>query len=189
VKPAARVRVSKPPPGRHHFPAHCIIMAADTPHMGLPNRAAAQPPQTRLCHLFLTPSPVALAVNLQFPLNWIWWVTMAVTTFALSSLSEICIYYLHDMKEIALVSPFLRLPPSRTLHTRSVAQRLQRVVTRAGTLDSRDPSTLEHPRWVRHTTPHAMRTSLRRVEILLESLRRVEILLESHVRWLHLTGV
>lgn len=45
---------------------------------------------------------VAFAVNLQFPVNWIWWVTMAVSTFALSSLSEISIYYLHDMKEIAL---------------------------------------------------------------------------------------
>mmetsp|Transcript_7447 Transcript_7447/g.15184 ORF Transcript_7447/g.15184 Transcript_7447/m.15184 type:complete len:161 (-) Transcript_7447:147-629(-) len=43
-----------------------------------------------------------IIVRQAFPTNWIWWVTMAVTTFMLSSLGEMSIYYLHDMKEIQL---------------------------------------------------------------------------------------
>mmetsp|Transcript_44316 Transcript_44316/g.73833 ORF Transcript_44316/g.73833 Transcript_44316/m.73833 type:complete len:161 (+) Transcript_44316:217-699(+) len=43
-----------------------------------------------------------IIVRQAFPLNWIWWLSMAVTTFMLSSLSEMSIYYLHDMKEIEL---------------------------------------------------------------------------------------
>jgi len=91
-------------------------MAADRPHIGTRDSCRRPPSPNPPPPPLLTPSPPgALAVNLQFPLNWIWWVTMAVATFALSSLSEICIYYLHDMKEIALVSPFdyvSRLPRS-----------------------------------------------------------------------------
>mmetsp|Transcript_17242 Transcript_17242/g.23821 ORF Transcript_17242/g.23821 Transcript_17242/m.23821 type:complete len:161 (-) Transcript_17242:423-905(-) len=45
---------------------------------------------------------VCCLVNQAFPLNWIWWVTIIPTTFMLSSLSELSIYYLHDMKEIDL---------------------------------------------------------------------------------------
>lgn len=44
-----------------------------------------------------------VAVSQSFPVNWIWWVTLIVCTFILSSLSEISIYYLHDMVEIAVV--------------------------------------------------------------------------------------
>mmetsp|Transcript_6695 Transcript_6695/g.7679 ORF Transcript_6695/g.7679 Transcript_6695/m.7679 type:complete len:164 (-) Transcript_6695:1239-1730(-) len=37
-----------------------------------------------------------------FPVNWIWWVTMVVMTFLLSSGGELSIYYLRDMREIEL---------------------------------------------------------------------------------------
>eukprot|EP00899_Mesostigma_viride_P014892 jgi/Mesvir1/23403/Mv21096-RA.1 len=37
-----------------------------------------------------------------FPLNWIWWVTIIVCTFVLSSIGEYSIYFLRDMKEIQL---------------------------------------------------------------------------------------
>mmetsp|Transcript_21540 Transcript_21540/g.41083 ORF Transcript_21540/g.41083 Transcript_21540/m.41083 type:complete len:161 (+) Transcript_21540:361-843(+) len=45
---------------------------------------------------------LSIAVSQSFPVNWIWWVTLIVCTFILSSLSEISIYYLHDMVEIAV---------------------------------------------------------------------------------------
>ena len=37
-----------------------------------------------------------------FPVNWIWWVTIVVLTFLLSTLSEVSIYFLRDMREIEL---------------------------------------------------------------------------------------
>lgn len=39
---------------------------------------------------------------LDFPKNWVWWITNAVATFLLSTLSEATTYYLHDMREIAV---------------------------------------------------------------------------------------
>lgn len=41
-------------------------------------------------------------VMTDFPKNWVWWVTNAVATFILSTLSEAATYYLHDMREIAV---------------------------------------------------------------------------------------
>mmetsp|Transcript_31084 Transcript_31084/g.101313 ORF Transcript_31084/g.101313 Transcript_31084/m.101313 type:complete len:168 (+) Transcript_31084:1563-2066(+) len=41
-------------------------------------------------------------VNVAFPTNWIWWVTLAGSTFLLSTGGELSIYYLHDMREIEL---------------------------------------------------------------------------------------
>jgi len=49
---------------------------------------------------------VVMAVPLQqlgvsaFPLNWVWWVTLIVSTFILSTLGEVLVYFLSDMREI-----------------------------------------------------------------------------------------
>mmetsp|Transcript_18942 Transcript_18942/g.60855 ORF Transcript_18942/g.60855 Transcript_18942/m.60855 type:complete len:100 (-) Transcript_18942:164-463(-) len=45
---------------------------------------------------------VSCAVMQAFPVNWIWWVTIVVLTFLLSTLSEVSIYFLRDMREIEL---------------------------------------------------------------------------------------
>ena len=41
-------------------------------------------------------------VNMQFPAAWIWWVTILIAAGATSLLSEPLLYFLVDMREIAL---------------------------------------------------------------------------------------
>lgn len=48
------------------------------------------------CHVILS-----CAVNAAFPTNWIWWVTLILSTFGLSSLGEFANYY-RDMKDIVV---------------------------------------------------------------------------------------
>jgi len=43
-----------------------------------------------------------LAVNQQFPVNWIWWVTLIIATILVSVAAEFAIYFLRDLKEIEL---------------------------------------------------------------------------------------
>ena len=44
---------------------------------------------------------VTCAVNADFPTNWVWWVTLVLSTFTLSSLGEIT-NYARDMKDIVV---------------------------------------------------------------------------------------
>jgi len=42
------------------------------------------------------------AVNQQFPVNWIWWVTLIIATILVSLAAEFAIYFLKDLKDIEL---------------------------------------------------------------------------------------
>lgn len=41
-------------------------------------------------------------VTLSFPLNWVWWVAFLPCGLLMSTGSELCCYYLRDMREIQL---------------------------------------------------------------------------------------
>lgn len=41
-------------------------------------------------------------VTLSFPLNWVWWVAVLPCGLLMSTGSELCCYYLRDMREIQL---------------------------------------------------------------------------------------
>ena len=43
---------------------------------------------------------LSMIVTLSFPTNWIWWVTVGLGTFLLSSMAEMSCYYLRDMRSI-----------------------------------------------------------------------------------------
>ena len=53
------------------------------------------------CTLAFLHLVVSCAVNASFPTNWVWWVTLALSTFTLSSLGEITCYA-RDMKDIVV---------------------------------------------------------------------------------------
>jgi hypothetical protein len=50
----------------------------------------------------LLPLNSVAAVNLTFPTNWIWWVTIIVGTLVVSGAAEVLIYYLVDLRDIKL---------------------------------------------------------------------------------------
>ena len=52
------------------------------------------------CTVAFTHFVLTCIVTLDFPTNWIWWVTLLGCTFLMSSGGELSIYYLKDMKEI-----------------------------------------------------------------------------------------
>eukprot|EP00200_Dunaliella_tertiolecta_P001440 CAMPEP_0202349856 /NCGR_PEP_ID=MMETSP1126-20121109/7169_1 /ASSEMBLY_ACC=CAM_ASM_000457 /TAXON_ID=3047 /ORGANISM="Dunaliella tertiolecta, Strain CCMP1320" /LENGTH=100 /DNA_ID=CAMNT_0048941727 /DNA_START=646 /DNA_END=948 /DNA_ORIENTATION=- len=45
---------------------------------------------------------ICCLVNQQFPVNWIWWVTLIIATILVSVAAEFAIYFLRDLKEIEL---------------------------------------------------------------------------------------
>lgn len=51
------------------------------------------------CTLAFLHAVVTIAVNGDFPTNWVWWITLVLSTFTLSSLGEIT-NYARDMKDI-----------------------------------------------------------------------------------------
>ena len=53
------------------------------------------------CTLAILHLVVTSAVSGEFPTNWVWWVTMTLCTFTLSSLGEIT-NYARDMKDIVV---------------------------------------------------------------------------------------
>lgn len=53
------------------------------------------------CTLAFLHVVVTCAVNSDFPTNWVWWVTLVLSTFTLSSLGEIT-NYMRDMKDIVV---------------------------------------------------------------------------------------
>ena len=51
-------------------------------------------------HFILSTIVTAAATGVGFPVNPVWWVTLLVGTFVLSSLAELSCYYLRDMRSI-----------------------------------------------------------------------------------------
>eukprot|EP00002_Diphylleia_rotans_P012172 TRINITY_DN2380_c0_g1_i1.p1 TRINITY_DN2380_c0_g1~~TRINITY_DN2380_c0_g1_i1.p1 ORF type:complete len:149 (-),score=35.99 TRINITY_DN2380_c0_g1_i1:249-695(-) len=54
------------------------------------------------CTIAIIHFAISCIVMDAFPTNWVWWVTVIISTFILSSLGELTCYYLRDMKEIPL---------------------------------------------------------------------------------------
>jgi hypothetical protein len=50
----------------------------------------------------LLPLSRTCAVNVKFPVNWIWWVTLIVANILVAVAAEFVIYFLKDMQEIQL---------------------------------------------------------------------------------------
>ena len=53
------------------------------------------------CTLAILHALVTCCVNADFPTNWVWWVTLSLCTFTLSSLGEIT-NYARDMRDIVV---------------------------------------------------------------------------------------
>ena len=51
-------------------------------------------------HIILSTIVTAAATGAAFPVNPVWWVTLLIGTFVLSSMAELSCYYLRDMRSI-----------------------------------------------------------------------------------------